>query len=119
MTSTLSINKPCEYSVPLMERLRVWYHNWKNRHVAKAYAVLTKAMRDDPDYAHSWQCNIAMPIYDSTRFSCGCDFNEGHAPDCPLVKAHDIRAFECGPMSIEQANYIADQLMSHLFGVNR
>ena len=32
-----------------------------------AFKTLKKAMRDDPDYAHSWHCNIAMMCYDSIR----------------------------------------------------
>ena len=44
-------------------------------------------MRDDPSYAHSWQCNIAMPIYDGAK----------------------------GKLTIHEANAIADDLMRHLF----
>jgi hypothetical protein len=32
--------------------------------VARAFMVLTRAMRSDPDYAWSWHCNIAMSFYD-------------------------------------------------------
>ncbi len=33
--------------------------------VADAMAVVTKAMRDDPEYAWSWHCNIAMAYVDA------------------------------------------------------
>lgn len=72
----------------LLENIRVRWHNWRNRKVAKAYRALSQAMRDDPDFAHSWQCNIAMPIFDQTK------------------------------LSHEEANVIADRLMKHLFDVS-
>ena len=34
--------------------------------VEKAMDVLKKAFRDDPDYADSWHCNIAMAFYDAS-----------------------------------------------------
>ena len=71
------------------DNLKTHWHNWWNRGTAKAYRNLTKAMRDDPCYAHSWQCNIAMPIYDGAK----------------------------GKLTIEEANQIADNLMKHLFDV--
>ena len=46
------------------DSLRVRWQNllcWKTRW---AYRTLTKAMKRDPDYAHSWQCNIACPLMD-------------------------------------------------------
>ena len=30
-----------------------------------AMTVLAKNFRDDPDYAYSWHCNLAMAFYDS------------------------------------------------------
>jgi hypothetical protein len=69
--------------------LRTHWNNWWNRGTAKAYQNLTQAMRNDPMYAHSWQCNIAMPIYDGAK----------------------------GKLTIEEANKIADNLMKHLFDV--
>ena len=30
-----------------------------------AMDALRQAFKDDPDYAHSWHCNIAMACYDS------------------------------------------------------
>ena len=77
--------------VGLRDRLRLAWHNWRVRGIAKAYRALTQAMRDDPDYAHSWQCNIAMPIYDGAK----------------------------GKLTIEEANIIADNLMRHLFEVKK
>jgi hypothetical protein len=29
-----------------------------------AYRTFSKALQDDPGYAHTWYCNIAMPIFD-------------------------------------------------------
>lgn len=49
---------------------------------------LTAVMKDDPEYAWSWHCNLAMPIMDST--------------DC----------------SHEQANRAAAALMQHVWGVD-
>lgn len=76
----------------MIERVRVWWANWKNRRVAKAYKTLTGAMREDVGYANAWQSNIAMPIYDWARL---------HGRDI----AHD------------EVNEIADGLMAHLFNV--
>lgn len=76
---------------------------------------LGRQFRKDPSYRDSWVANIAMPIYDGTRMKCICSFNEGHEEWCPIVKANDIRAFECGEMSHAHANYIAENLMKHLF----
>lgn len=61
------------------------------RGTGKAYRTLTKAMQDDPSYAHSWMCNIAMPIYDGAK----------------------------GKLTIHEANAIADGLMAHLFEVKK
>lgn len=113
--TALSLNPPQPYRVPLLERLGVWWRNLRNRRTARAYRDLAAAMKADPDYAHSWLCNIAMPIYDSTRPSCTCDFQEGHEPGCPIVRAHNL---DTRPMSIEEANDIAKRLMRHLFGVD-
>ena len=33
--------------------------------IEPAMSALKQAMRDDPDYAHGWHCNIAMACYDS------------------------------------------------------
>lgn len=32
--------------------------------IEKAMKTLKQAFIDDPDYAHSWHCNIAMACYD-------------------------------------------------------
>ncbi len=74
------------------DRVRVWWANWKNRRVAKAYKTLTQAMREDPSYAISWQSNIAMPIYDWAR-----------------SKGKNV--------THQEANEIGDLLMNYLFGV--
>jgi len=31
----------------------------------RAFKTLKQALKDDPDYAHSWHCNLAMAFYDS------------------------------------------------------
>lgn len=69
--------------------LKIRWSNWKVRGAGKAYRALTKAMHDDLDYAHSWQCNIAMPIFDGAK----------------------------GKLTAKEANVIADDLMRHLFEV--
>ena len=46
-------------------------------------------MQKYPDFAHIWQCNIAMPILDGAN----------------------------GKLNHEEANEIADRLMAHLFNV--
>jgi len=83
---------------PLLARIhRKWsnakthWHNLKNWKVAWAYQTITEAMQKDPDYAHSWQCNIAIPILDNC--------NEKLSP--------------------KECNFIADVLMKHLFGVQK
>lgn len=47
-----------------LARLRVWLRNLPHLKTARAYRCLTLAMQRDPDYAHSWQCNIACPLMD-------------------------------------------------------
>lgn len=56
--------------------------------IEDAFHVLQKAMRDDPEYAWAWHCNIAMPIMDSSSL--------GH----------------------ELANISAASLMRHLFDID-
>lgn len=73
----------------MIENLKVWCRNWKFRKTRRAVRHLIKAMQDDPSFAHSWQCNIAMPIYDNAN----------------------------GRLTLEESNYIADKLMAHLFEV--
>ena len=41
-----------------LQNLRCWKTQW-------AYRTLTKAMKRDPDFAHTWQCNIACPLMDA------------------------------------------------------
>ncbi len=53
-----------------------------------AMQLLTTALKDDPDYAWSWHCNLAMPIMDGARVS------------------HRV------------ANETAARLMQHLFGID-
>lgn len=73
------------------QNLQTAWRNWRVRGTGRAYRALTKAMRDDPDFAHSWQCNIAMPILDGAK----------------------------GKLTHAEANAIADELMQHLFEVKR
>lgn len=79
-------------SVRLLDYIKVKWQNWRVRKTVRAYRTLTKAMRDDPGYALSWQCNITMTIYDN-------------APK--------------GSVSLMQANAISDKLMAHLFEVKK
>lgn len=76
-------------SVGLLARLRVKWQNWKVRKTGRAYRHLCKAMKDDPGYALTWQCNIACVIFDSNV---------------------------CNQ---KQANEVADKLMAHLFDVRK
>jgi len=80
-----------ERLVRLLANWKTAWRNWKVRGTGKAYRALTRAMRDDPDYAHSWQCNIAMPILDGAK----------------------------GKLTHAEANEIADNLMRHLFEVKK
>ena len=85
-------NPPCSPPVPvrqggLLNRLRVKWHNWRVRKTGRAYRHLCKAMKDDPDYAKTWQCAIACVIFDSNV----CTLNH--------------------------ANEVADIMMKNLFGV--
>ena len=41
----------------------MWPFKKRNK-VADAMAVVCDALRNDPDYAWSWQCNVAMPFVD-------------------------------------------------------
>lgn len=91
MNATIVGEKP-RCRIPARERLLVWYKNWKVRHIGKALRVLTKAMRDDPDFRNVWHANIAMPIFDQLA-------SEGMHDHLALTKAN-----KCG-----------DRLMKHLF----
>ena len=35
------------------------------KEIEKAVQVLREAFKKDPDFAHTWHCNIAMAFYDS------------------------------------------------------
>ena len=71
------------------QHLRVWLRNFRFWKTARAYREIERTIQKDPDYAHAWQRNIAMPILD------GAD----------------------GKLTHEEANEIADQLMEHFFNV--
>ena len=76
-------------NVELLARLRVKWQNWKVRKTGRAYRHLCKAMKDDPSYALSWQCNIACVIF--------------YANVC----------------NQKRANEVADKLMAHLFEIRK
>lgn len=78
----------------ILERIRVKWGNFKVRKTGKAYNTLAKAMRDDPDFAWSWHCNIAMPLLDN--------LNRGSAQNF---------------ITATEANEMACILMKHLFDV--
>lgn len=78
---------------PLSTIMR-WLRNLKALPTAWAYRTLCRAMRRDPSYAHSWFCNISMPIYDAVNRDC----------------VEPV-------MSPQQSSEIADKLMRHLFDV--
>jgi hypothetical protein len=42
----------------------------EQKKVEEAMKVLKQAMVDDPDYAHSWHCNLAMAFYDAIDDNC-------------------------------------------------
>src|SRR5437867_4416091 len=85
------------YRPTLTERLRVRWQNWKVRKVGKAMRVIGKDIQTDPGYRQTWHANIAMTIYDSTA----------DQPAGPIVS------------HIDQANYIADKLLKHFFGIEQ
>jgi hypothetical protein len=89
MNCTPSELKEPHYIPPMRERLRVWWHNWRNRKTAKAVHTLCKALQNDPAFARTWHSNIAMPIHDSSV------------------------------LNMESCNKLADKLMKHLFNVER
>jgi len=96
-TSCLPIGER-PYRPPVTERLKVWWNNRKHRRVGKAVSVLSKALQDDPSFAHTWMCSISMPIYDATR-------------------EMDVEPNWVGPIPASQCNVLAKRLMKHLFGV--
>jgi len=73
----------------MRESITVWFNNAKKWKTRLAVSHMKSAMKKDPDYANTWQCNIAMPIMDNA--------NE--------------------KLSHKEANDIADILMRHLFDV--
>ncbi len=76
-------------STPLLDRILVWWSNWKNRRVAKAYRTMAEALRRDPSFAESWRANIACVVHDTPA----------------------------SQTAWETANETADRLMAHLWGV--
>ena len=63
--------------VVLWENRHTYWHNFRNRKVARAYRTLARAMQADPDYANSWQANYAMTILDrSNRKLTAAECNE-------------------------------------------
>lgn len=46
------------------DSLRVRLRNLWHWRTAWAYRYLVREMKRDPDYAHTWQCNIACPLMD-------------------------------------------------------
>lgn len=77
--------------------LKEWYVGWRAgvadkrrvRAIKKALKVLKEAMVCDPNYAYTWQCNIALPVWDAAG----------------------------SKLNLAEANKIADALMAHLFEV--
>ena len=57
--------------------------------IEEANKTLTDAFKSDPDFAHTWQSNIAMPIYDNSN------------------------------LGLPKCNEIADVLMKHLFDYSK
>lgn len=41
-----------------------------SKEIVKAMDTLKEAMITDPDYAHSWHCNLAMAFYDVIDDNC-------------------------------------------------
>ena len=48
----------------IWNKLTVRFHNLWNWRTAWAYRHLSREMKRDPGYAHTWQCNIACPLMD-------------------------------------------------------
>lgn len=118
------------YQPPVLERLKCWLRNLPSRPFQFALWYVSRTIRKDPELFRAWHANIAMPIYDATRPQClhQCEvplnWNRAHCPPadskCQIHQAFTIpRRFECRDMSIEQANYIADRLMLHLFNAGQ
>ena len=42
----------------------------ESNEVKKAMETLKAAFKADPDYAHSWHCNLAMAFYDAMDENC-------------------------------------------------
>lgn len=66
-----------------------------SEYVAEAFAVIRKAMGEDPELAFGWHCNIAMMCYDA-------------------IRAADITAFDMdsGEMCHEDAHRIGNEAAS-------
>ena len=66
-TASLAIRRARFSLRPILDKLKLMWRNWKVRGTGRAYRALTQAMRDDPDYAHTWKGNMAMPIFDGAK----------------------------------------------------
>jgi len=99
---------------PVIEQLKachavfiIWLTNLWHWRTGWAVRHLSKQLQSDLTFRESWQANIAMPIFDCTR---------GHHPTNWKIEGGGV-AIAVRYMPIEQANYIADQLMKHLFNI--
>ncbi len=72
------------------ERLRVWWHNFRNRKVARGYRDLSNAMKNDDSFAWAWHCNVVMTLHDNCH----------------------------GALSHDECNHIGKLMMWQLFDVN-
>ncbi len=41
-----------------------------SKKIENAMKTLKEAMKEDPDYAHTWHCNLAMAFYDAIDDNC-------------------------------------------------
>ena len=89
---------------------------------SEAFSVLTQAMKADSNLAWSWQCNLAMAIYDESHPQCICEILDGkykgHRPECAIVRAHDARHFNEHALSHEFCNNAAARFMKLCFDVD-
>ena len=96
-------------------RLKNWFRNLPNLPTAWAMAYVRRKMKKDPDWAHSWHCNIASILESRSggTWHCTCPYNEEgrHLDGCKHADPFWRQ------ISDLEANYLASHLMRSLFNV--
>lgn len=100
---------------------RTWLRNLPNLPTKWAMTWIRRQMRKDPGWAHSWHCNIAMPLYDALKPECACEppAPEGlpgdHGPECIYGPERSMVLASHTAWRACTSEAVATRLMKNLF----